>query len=242
MPVIDVICPLDADVGATQLLFVGSRFAFPDLVLRGLGGEFTGLVVSRVEDFPSEDAVRLHRLQLVVIEDGHADILSQGLDALHARFGGAPLAVAYRNVARARELFEQQQRTGRQDGLMFVPIKAPVAGFVSMLQIMLTGERVVPAELVRTGTQGQSESAGGAQPRPDPAVKAALTQRELEVLGLVSEGRRNKTIACELGVSEHTVKLHVHHIISKIGVNNRTQAAQWYHANRPAGSHGRSGP
>jgi len=240
--VIDVISPLDAEVDATQLLFIGSRFAFPDFVLHGLGGEFAGLVVSRMEEFAAATDTPLPRLRLVVIEDGHAEFIRHGYDALRDRFAGAPLALAYRDAALARDLFDQQQRAGRFDGLMFVPLKAPVAGFVSMLQIMLTGECVVPAELVRTAARARSDEAGNGPPRPDPAVKAALTQRELEVLGLVSEGRRNKTIACELGVSEHTVKLHVHHIISKIGVNNRTQAAQWYHANRPPGGYGRSGP
>lgn len=235
VPVIDVISPPGADSGATQLLFIGSRFAFPDFVLRGLGGEFAGLVVSRMEDFAEEQDHDLPRLRLVVIEDSHAGILGQGHASPRDRFGGAPVALAYRDARQARDMFEQQQLAGRFDGLMFVPLKAPVAGFVSMLQIVLTGECVVPAELVRTVQQARPEAAGNSPPRPDPAVKAALTQRELEVLGLVSEGRRNKTIACELGVSEHTVKLHVHHIISKIGVDNRTQAAQWYHANRPQG-------
>lgn len=242
MPVIDVISPPGADSGATQLLFIGSRFAFPDMVLRGLGGEFAGLVVSRLEDVEEARGLDLPRLRLVVIEDSHAGILGQGHDAPRDRFGGVPVALAYRDAGQARAMFEQQQLAGRFDGLMFVPLKAPVAGFVSMLQIVLTGECVVPAELVQTGRQARAEGAGSPPPRPDPAVRAALTQRELEVLGLVSEGRRNKTIACELGVSEHTVKLHVHHIISKIGVNNRTQAAQWYHANRPPGGFGRGGP
>lgn len=242
MPVIDVISPDGASRAATQLLFIGSRFAFPDLVLRGLGGEFAGLVVSRLEDFSLENELDMPRLQLAVIEDGHADILRDRYDALRERLGGAPVALAYRDAAVARAMFEQQQSSGRYEGLMFVPLKAPVAGFVSMLQIALTGEFVVPTELVRSGPQAPTEGAASPPRRPEHAVKAALTQRELQVLGLVSEGRRNKTIACELGVSEHTVKLHVHHIISKIGVNNRTQAAQWFHANRPPGGFGRGDP
>ncbi len=43
-------------------------------------------------------------------------------------------------------------------------------------------------------------------------------------------GQRNKVIANALGVSEHTVKLHIHHIIAKLGVANRTEAANRYMA------------
>ncbi|WP_255553396.1 response regulator transcription factor [Maritimibacter sp. DP1N21-5] len=60
-------------------------------------------------------------------------------------------------------------------------------------------------------------------------VKRKLTPRETEVLKLVASGQPNKVIARDLDVSCHTVKLHIHRIIAKLGVNNRTEAAVWYH-------------
>ena len=53
----------------------------------------------------------------------------------------------------------------------------------------------------------------------------ALTPREIEVLKLVVQGNTNKEIARELVVSDLTIKTHVQHIISKLGVSDRTQAA-----------------
>ena len=53
----------------------------------------------------------------------------------------------------------------------------------------------------------------------------ALTPRELEVLACVCRGMPNKRIAGELGLSEKTVKAHVGHILAKLGVTDRTQAA-----------------
>jgi len=52
-----------------------------------------------------------------------------------------------------------------------------------------------------------------------------LTNRELEVLALVSKGRRNWEIAQELCISEATVENHLHNIFGKLGVSSRTAAA-----------------
>jgi DNA-binding NarL/FixJ family response regulator len=51
-----------------------------------------------------------------------------------------------------------------------------------------------------------------------------LTPRELQVLQQVAEGLPNKTIAFNLGVSEHTVKFHTNSIFRKLGVRSRTEA------------------
>ncbi|MGH2447699.1 MAG: response regulator [Chloroflexota bacterium] len=52
-----------------------------------------------------------------------------------------------------------------------------------------------------------------------------LTERELEVLGLVAEGRANKEIARQLGIGDRTVRTHVSSILGKLGLVSRTQAA-----------------
>ena len=56
-------------------------------------------------------------------------------------------------------------------------------------------------------------------PRPD------LSAREVQVLGLIVQGLANKQIAFTLNIAEHTVKNHVKNILSKLGVQDRTQAA-----------------
>ena len=64
-------------------------------------------------------------------------------------------------------------------------------------------------------------SAGAARPED------ALSPRELQVLRLVAEGRANKQIARELGISERTVKAHLGRVFRQIGVADRTSAALW---------------
>ena len=61
-----------------------------------------------------------------------------------------------------------------------------------------------------------------------PAAAAGLddlTTRERDVLALIAQGRSNKRIALELGISEKTVKTHVGHVLAKLDVTDRTQAA-----------------
>jgi len=60
----------------------------------------------------------------------------------------------------------------------------------------------------------------------EPLSRGPLTDRESEVLGLLSKGLANKQIAVTLGISEHTVKFHVSSIYTKLNVTNRTEAVR----------------
>jgi DNA-binding NarL/FixJ family response regulator len=66
-----------------------------------------------------------------------------------------------------------------------------------------------------------------ATPRLQTDVEVPLTQRESEVLKQLANGLTNKEIAQTLEISYETVKEHVQHILRKIGVSDRTQAAVW---------------
>lgn len=66
-----------------------------------------------------------------------------------------------------------------------------------------------------------------ATPRPQVDSAVPLTQRESEVLKQLANGLTNKEIALTLKISYETVKEHVQHILRKVGVSDRTQAAVW---------------
>ncbi|MGH2868944.1 MAG: response regulator [Solirubrobacteraceae bacterium] len=115
------------------------------------------------------------------------------------------------------------------DGRLMPALQAGAAGYLL--------KDVEPSELARAV---RSAHAGEAMIDPtvaarllhtlsDPQARAAsgeqLTRREREVLSLIVAGRSNKRIARELEIAEKTVKTHVGHVLAKLGVADRTQAA-----------------
>jgi DNA-binding NarL/FixJ family response regulator len=86
-----------------------------------------------------------------------------------------------------------------------------------------TGPETSQPEATHPGAHQAGSSGSGQSERA--AQIGSLTPREVEVLRLLSQGQTNPQIAQNLLVSRGTVKIHVQHIISKLGVSDRTQAA-----------------
>lgn len=62
---------------------------------------------------------------------------------------------------------------------------------------------------------------------PAPADMAALTEREQQILRLIAEGHGNKAIGRRLDITEATVKVHVKHLLKKLNMRSRVEAAIW---------------
>lgn len=70
-----------------------------------------------------------------------------------------------------------------------------------------------------------------AQPNPDMTTDA-LTPREIEILELIGQGLTNQQIASRLSLTLHTVKNHVHNLLSKLGVSSRSEAVGVFRASK----------
>ncbi|MEI8167369.1 MAG: response regulator transcription factor [Chloroflexales bacterium] len=93
-------------------------------------------------------------------------------------------------------------------------------------QILDTARRALSGEALLYGAQAADLLRRAAISDPhDPPVRTSLTPREREVLQHVTEGHTNREIATTLKISPGTVKNHVEHIIAKLDVSDRTQAA-----------------
>jgi DNA-binding NarL/FixJ family response regulator len=82
-------------------------------------------------------------------------------------------------------------------------------------------------EQIWTGSELRRVGTAMATPATSEHVEVALTRRELEVLREMVTGATNRDIAKNLQISYETVKEHVQHVLRKVGVTDRTQAAVW---------------
>ena len=103
----------------------------------------------------------------------------------------------------------------------YVTKDSQLGKLLDALRAVLSGSTALPSSLLREslGQLGRAPA-----PQEKTVLKEPLTEREEEVLGLVAQGLNNKRIGELLTIEETTVKKHVHNIIRKLGVSDRTQA------------------
>lgn len=120
------------------------------------------------------------------------------------------------------------------DENLFAAIKAGARGYllksiepeplVKAIHALTRGEPVVPHAMASKLLTEFSAMANRAD-RPPEAKTASLTSRETEILQWLAKGQSNKEIAGHLGISDHTVKVHLKNILRKLNMNSRVQAA-----------------
>jgi DNA-binding NarL/FixJ family response regulator len=140
---------------------------------------------------------------------------------LHERLPSLPVV-----VLSALEEPENVRHAINAGAMGFVPKSAATRVLLEVLQQVLEGNVTVPLALQSSGPPISHALPGAStelQAAAEPDV-SLLTLRQLEVLSRVCQGKTNKQIATELGLSEKTVKAHVTAIFKVLGVVNRTQA------------------
>jgi DNA-binding NarL/FixJ family response regulator len=99
---------------------------------------------------------------------------------------------------------------------------APPEELVEAIRVVAGGAALLAPAVTRSVVEEFARR--GAGPSGEPPVLEQLTEREREVLMLLTRGRSNAEIAADLVVSEATAKTHVAHVLMKLGVRDRVQA------------------
>ena len=120
-------------------------------------------------------------------------------------------------VVSAREEPAVMRRALDHGALGFIPKSVDSETIGIAVGQVLDGERWAPAAAASAPAMDRDEEAVARRLRE-------LTPQQFRVLQMLGEGRLNKQIAWNLGVSEATIKAHVTAVLRKLGVNNRTQA------------------
>ena len=149
------------------------------------------------------------------------------LGAIHQRLPKALLVVVSGSEKRSDLLAALENGAAG-----FIPKSSSAKVLMGALQLVLAGGVYLPEQAIRgdrmaDGAPSAGNGAGDADPLanlPDGAGDP-LTPRQRDVLARLRDGKSNKQIAHELGLTEGTVKVHVTAILRQLGVRNRTQAA-----------------
>jgi DNA-binding NarL/FixJ family response regulator len=161
------------------------------------------------EAFNGRDAIRLFRERTpdVTLMDLRLPDMS-GIDAMIAILTETPEArviilTTFEGDAEIRRALEAGARN-------YVLKSMPPKELMEVIRQVYAGKKRIPSEIAAHLAEHYSDE--------------ALTEREVEVLRQVAGGNRNRDIAEKLFITEETVKVHIKHIMEKLGATDRTQA------------------
>lgn len=182
--------------------------------------EFTILAVSDVEG--ALQACTLEDVAAALIgvdaaEDG-SDWLARQLTYLHTECADVPIIL----IVEPEGTSVADALAGKLEIQGFIPTSSNVAVAAAATRLVAAGGNYFPAAR-DPGPRKTIVEPASSIPGDYRLASARLTPREGAVLGVLASGAQNKIIAYRLGMSLSTVKAHVHSIIRKLNVRNRTE-------------------
>lgn len=230
-----VVTGRDTDSGRRQepqrvILIVANAGTISERLIHALEREFPWVAVEQVEHVGAAINVFSHPVSLILVDLALIDEAEEKSAALlHAHPHALTAVIEPHDQNLDATLLNVSESPLVRSVL---PMNLRLDLWLSVIRLMLSGGEYLPPGLIlRARKNGHSTPPpfgnGGISPRPrsDEARFAELTAREMQILEMVSRGLQNKLIAAEFRLSEHTVKIHLHNIITKLGAHNRTEAA-----------------
>lgn len=214
-----------------------SRFGWPFLVVAArVAGEMAG--DARTPALQTEISAHAEKLQLATpVQRAHQITFR----AEAARAEGRPDRAAWESAVSMWDQLQQPYRLAQallraaEAAIVADNDRTAATAFVRRAAELADGLGAGPlrASLDRLARRARLPLAAAGGETEDPIeqvrTRLGLTSRELEVLRLVAAGRSNRDIAAELFISAKTASVHLSHILAKLGLANRTEAAATAH-------------
>lgn len=224
------------------VVYIGPQQKFAQCLTTALEQELEELDVVRINDFQelfhSIDDLK-QRAVLLIVDETLCEQVAEAFDGLRSAFPTQVICLAFNQYETLSECARNLALSGMVRS--FLPMNLRLDIWISAVQLMINGGDYMPPVFLSAinngdyskqvnGNEGEHVNGGGTHHRSNgkPGNGLKLTAREIDVLSLVARGCQNKIVAAELNLSQHTVKLHMHNIIAKLGVSNRTEAAAIY--------------
>lgn len=224
-----IICPSTGQPRRT-LLVIASHGMLPHSMVHALEREFPWITVEHRTEATAAFARYHHSLALVLLDPAFLNSL-ESIHAAQPMSPPQPLVALIEHDSRERDTtlaLISSSKTVRS----VLPMNLRLDIWLSVIRLMLSGGEYYPPQMLNRHQVSEEQTERAQRPdlsaAPSTPYLPELTPREIEVLGMVAVGMQNKAIAAAFSLSEHTVKIHLHNIIAKLGVSNRTQAAAKY--------------
>jgi DNA-binding NarL/FixJ family response regulator len=220
--------PEISNASKESIVFLATQGAVFQGLVKAIRDYLPAYSVSLVDGLPPEGNPE-GDVRLVLIYVGNHSSFNASTAACRNAFPNASIGLVVESMENA--FMQANLFDGSLQGIL--PLSLRLEVWLAATALLLTGGEYYPPPLTRRAyddrrTQqrpsASPSSASSEAPRPSLA-HSGLTARERQVLELVSQGHQNKIIADRMALSEHTVKLYVHNLITKLRVHNRTQAA-----------------
>lgn len=212
-------------------LFVTAPGAISGSLIYALDHEFPWLDVKQMDSIEATCAVFASPVALILIDPAMLPSAQRMSGELARRHPNAMVALIETDSQNSTLTFPEI--CGSQFVRGVLPMNLRLDVWLSVVRLMLRGGEYFPVGMLQAYANRVASSSPIAPlygeistSKPGRSDRVAdLTPREMQILEMVSRGLQNKAIAAEFNLSEHTVKIHLHNIISKLGIHNRTEAA-----------------
>ncbi|WP_185968382.1 response regulator transcription factor [Paracoccus sp. M683] len=204
---------------------MGSQFNFSGSLIAATSqelGQITSTVMHSFQDFRKAVDEAESRPAIAILDEP----MMRGLAEADLEFlfglGDVTLGLAFCNECYAVDCYLDDRIRLRATSIF--PLNVRLDIWLSIVKLVAHGGNYICPEVI---------AAGRIAPATESVDDCGLTPRQHDVLRLVADGQSNKRIAAVLGLSIHTVKLHLHNANLRLGARNRTEAAMHYRAMCP---------
>jgi DNA-binding NarL/FixJ family response regulator len=220
----------DSSSSRRTLLFVTATDAVSEALIYAVEKEFPWIAVEQVSTVEGACAAFDFAVSLILVDALLLEQLEECSTEVFRFHPTASIAVMHDN----RRAISPSEIFAAKSVRSVLPMDLKLDIWLSIVRLLLRGGEYFPSELFRaleeqetakSGNHSARKTRSSSSPQTPKEGWEDLTEREVQILEMVSRGLQNKIIAAGLDLSEHTVKIHLHNIIRKLGAHNRTEAA-----------------